>query len=118
MARAASTPLASLNRESCRPRPDPDESARRTRNDDGGHEEPVMLDVLQIVGAIAVLIPFVAVQLGRLEASAPVYLGANLAGSGVLAALALIDHDWGFLLLEGVWAAVAGGALVRRMATL
>jgi hypothetical protein len=77
-----------------------------------------MLDVLQIGGAIAVLIPFVAVQLGRLEPSALVYLWSNLAGSAVLAALALIDHDWGFLLLEGVWAAVAAGALLRRMATL
>jgi hypothetical protein len=77
-----------------------------------------MLDVLQIAGAVAVLIPFVAVQLGRLSPSAPVYLWFNLAGSGVLAALALIDQDWGFLLLEGVWAAVAAGALVRRIATL
>jgi hypothetical protein len=46
------------------------------------------------------------------------YLWFNLAGSGVLAALALIDQDWGFLLLEGVWAAVAAGALLRRLATL
>jgi hypothetical protein len=77
-----------------------------------------VLDVLQIAGAVAVLIPFVAVQLGRLSPSAPVYLWFNLVGSGVLAALALSDQDWGFLLLEGVWAIVAGGALVRRMATL
>jgi hypothetical protein len=77
-----------------------------------------MLDVLQIAGAVAVLIPFVAVQLGRLSPSAQVYLWFNLAGSGVLAALALIDRDWGFLLLEGVWAAVAAGALLRRLATL
>jgi hypothetical protein len=74
-----------------------------------------MLDVLQIVGAVAVLIPFVAVQLGRMKPSAPAYLWFNLGGSGVLAALALIDHDWGFLLLEGVWAAVAAWSLARRM---
>jgi hypothetical protein len=77
-----------------------------------------MLDVLQIVGAIAVLIPFVAVQAGRLRPSAAAYLWSNLVGSGLLAALALIDRDWGFLLLEGVWAAVAAGSLLRRMATL
>jgi hypothetical protein len=77
-----------------------------------------MLDVLQIAGAVAVLIPFVAVQLGRLSPGAPVYLWCNLAGSGVLAALALVDRDWGFLLLEGVWAAVAAGALRRRLARL
>jgi hypothetical protein len=77
-----------------------------------------MLDVLQIAGAVAILIPFVAVQLGRLKPEAPTYLWFNLVGSVTLAALALHDHDWGFLLLEGVWAIVAAGALVRRMATL
>jgi hypothetical protein len=77
-----------------------------------------MLDVLQIAGAVAVLIPFVAVQLGRLQPDARAYLWFNLVGSATLAALALHQRDWGFLLLEGVWAAVAAGALIRRMATL
>jgi hypothetical protein len=74
-----------------------------------------MLDVLQILGAIAVLIPFVAVQLGRLRPDARGYLAFNLVGSGLLAALALHDQDWGFLLLEGVWAVVAAWSLTRRL---
>jgi hypothetical protein len=73
-----------------------------------------MLDVLQILGAVAVLIPFVAVQLGRLEPTAKAYLWFNLIGSGLLAGLALHDSDWGFLLLEGVWALVAGWSLLRQ----
>ena len=77
-----------------------------------------MLDVLQIAGAVAVLIPFVAVQLGRLKPDAPAYLWFNLVGSATLAGLALHDHDWGFLLLEGVWAIVAAGALIRRTASM
>ena len=73
-----------------------------------------MLDLLQILGAIAVLIPFVAVQLGRLRPTAKAYLWFNLVGSSLLAGLALHDHDWGFLLLEAVWALVAAWSLLKQ----
>jgi len=66
-----------------------------------------MLDVLQILGALGVLIPFVWSQLGRMSLTSPLYLGLNFAGSALLAGLALHGSDWGFLLLEGVWALVA-----------
>ncbi len=35
-------------------------------------------------------------------------------GSVILAVLAALDHLWGFLLLEGVWALVSVGSLVSR----
>jgi hypothetical protein len=66
-----------------------------------------MLDVLQILGAVGVLIPFVLSQLGRMSLTSPAYLGLNLVGSALLAGLALHGRDWGFLLLEAVWADVA-----------
>lgn len=79
----------------------------------------MLLDVLQIVGALGVLIPFVWSQLGHLTLTSPLYLGMNLVGSGLLAGLALLGDNWGFLLLEGVWAVVAARgllalAMVRR----
>ncbi len=41
----------------------------------------------------------------------------NLVGSGLLAGLALLGDNWGFLLLEGVWAVVAArGLLALAMA--
>jgi hypothetical protein len=73
-----------------------------------------MLDLLQILGALAVLIPFVWVQLGTLRPTARGYLIFNLLGSGLLAVLALVDHSWGFLLLEAVWAVVAASSLLRK----
>ena len=76
-----------------------------------------MLDLLQIAGALGVLIPFAWQQLGALRATAPAYLWPNLAGSGVLAALALHEGQWGFLLLEGVWALVSAWSLTRRPVT-
>jgi hypothetical protein len=73
-----------------------------------------LAELLQIAGALAVLVPFAWSQLGTLPTTAPVYLWLNLAGSGLLAALALHDGQWGFLLLEGSWALVAAHGVLRR----
>jgi hypothetical protein len=73
-----------------------------------------MLTVLQIAGALGVLVPFVWVQLGTLQPTAAAYLVPNLLGSSVLTVLAAVGGNWGFLLLEGVWALVAGRSLLRR----
>jgi hypothetical protein len=39
----------------------------------------------------------------------------NFVGSAILAVLAWIDRQWGFLLLEGVWAIVSLWSLVQLM---
>jgi hypothetical protein len=71
--------------------------------------------VIQVAGSLVILIPFVLVQRGRLRPSAVPYLAANLVGSAVLAVDAALDAQWGFLLLEGVWATVSGVGLVRTL---
>ncbi|HVV57323.1 MAG TPA: hypothetical protein VHC45_03095, partial [Gaiellaceae bacterium] len=43
------------------------------------------------------------------------YLTLNFAGSFLLAAIALIQSQWGFLLLEGAWALVSAWALLRGL---
>ena len=43
----------------------------------------------------------------------PVYLALNLVGSVVLTAAAIVDFDWGFLLLEVVWALVSAWGLIQ-----
>jgi protein-S-isoprenylcysteine O-methyltransferase Ste14 len=73
-----------------------------------------MLVIVQIVGALLVLLPFTAQQLGKLRADAPAYLWPNLIGSALLAVLAIIGAQWGFLLLEGAWAGVSARALLAR----
>ena len=65
------------------------------------------LDVLEIVGAITVLVAFAASQAGRLGSHSRTYLALNLLGSAVLAAIAAVQSSWGFLLLEGSWAVVS-----------
>jgi hypothetical protein len=71
-----------------------------------------MLVALQIVGALLILAPFAAQQFGKLGADEAAYLWPNLIGSGALAVLAAINHQWGFLLLEGVWAAVTARSII------
>lgn len=75
-----------------------------------------VLQAVQIVGALLVLSGYVLAQAGRLSDSSVPYLLLNLLGSGALAVLAVIDRQWGFLLLEGVWAVVTAWSLVRRHA--
>jgi hypothetical protein len=69
--------------------------------------------VIQIVGALMILAGFAGAQLGRLRMDSYAYLVLNLVGSAVLAYLAVIEEQWGFLLLEGVWALVSAWSLGR-----
>ncbi len=69
---------------------------------------------VQVVGAILILAAFVAAQLGRLDAASPGYLWLNFVGSAILAVLAAVGPNWGFLLLECVWALVSGWSLWAR----
>ncbi len=71
-----------------------------------------MADVVQVVGALFILVPFASQQLRGLSPASAVYLWPNLVGSAILAVLALVDEQWGFLLLEAVWALVAIRGLV------
>lgn len=49
-----------------------------------------------------VLAGFAAAQRGLLDQKSRRYLVLNLIGSGILAVDAVVEQQWGFLLLEGV----------------
>lgn len=74
-----------------------------------------MDQVLQIAGAVLILGAFLLSQMNVLDGRSKIYLTLNLVGSAVLAWLALADADWGFVLLEGVWAIVSAVGLVREL---
>jgi|CXWJ01.1.fsa_nt_gi hypothetical protein len=75
-----------------------------------------MGQTIQVAGSLLILIPFVLGQFGRLAPTSPVYVASNLVGSLILAVEAALGRQWGFLLLEGVWAAVSAWALVAMIA--
>lgn len=72
-----------------------------------------LIDILEILGALTVLVAFAAAQAGRLDHRTVTYQALNLAGSLVLAVIALAQHSWGFLLLEGSWAIISLIGLFR-----
>lgn len=68
---------------------------------------------IQIAGSLLVLAGFICCQLGWMEAKSKNFLVLNLFGSGILAVDAFFGKQWGFLLLEGVWAAVSLASFAR-----
>ncbi len=72
-----------------------------------------MDQVIQILGALLILAAYAAVQFDRMETSSRAYLALNLLGSAILAVLAVSSSQWGFVLLEGVWAIVSAWGLLE-----
>ena len=75
----------------------------------------MMMDVLQVVGALLILAAFIAAQYGALSTHSVPYLVLNLAGAGLLTWIAFDDRDWGFLLLESVWTLVSAWGLAQGL---
>lgn len=71
--------------------------------------------LVQVAGSLLILAGFAAAQAGRMSILSARYLALNFVGSAILAALAWIDRQWGFLLLEGVWSLVSLWGLVQVM---
>lgn len=68
---------------------------------------------MQVVGALLILVAFAGAQFGKIDQHSRLYLVLNLLGSVVLTVLAYLDEQWGFLLLESVWAVVSFWGLVQ-----
>lgn len=72
-----------------------------------------MIQVIALVGSLLVLGAYIASQRGALRAEQRTYIALNFLGAGILAAVAIVERQWGFLLLEGTWALVSVYSLVR-----
>jgi hypothetical protein len=75
-----------------------------------------MIQAISIIGALLVLLPFAASQVGRLATQSFTYQLSNLVGSAGLFLVALIEVQYGFILLEGTWAIASGVGLIRLLA--
>ena len=72
-----------------------------------------MDQVTQVIGALFILVAFAAAQFGWMRLDSKAYLICNLLGSAILAVLAWEERQWGFLMLEGVWALVSAASLAQ-----
>ena len=72
-----------------------------------------MRQVIGIVGALLILLPFAASQLGRLRVMSYSYQLMNFAGATILTIIAVLERQYGFILLEGVWALMSVVGLSR-----
>jgi hypothetical protein len=75
-----------------------------------------MGQAIQLAGAIIILTAYAAGLTGRWSTDALPYLVLNLVGSVILAVIAAITSNWGFLLMEGVWSIVTAWQLIKRPA--
>ena len=74
-----------------------------------------MEQLVQVIGALLILTAFAAAQFGRLDQRSVSYLILNLVGSVILAVLAAVEEQLGFLLLESIWAIVSAWSLFEEL---
>jgi hypothetical protein len=73
-----------------------------------------MSQVVQVVGAVAILAAFVAAQVDVFDVRSWSYLWLNFLGALILGIVAWHERQYGFLLLEIVWTVVSAWGLVTR----
>ncbi|MDQ3856634.1 MAG: hypothetical protein M3281_09620 [Chloroflexota bacterium] len=72
-----------------------------------------LTQAISLAGALMILSAYIANQLGRLSRRSTTYTALNLVGSALLAYVAVVGWQLGFIVLEGTWALVSLYALIR-----
>lgn len=73
----------------------------------------MIVQVISVIGALLILFAYGAHQAQRLASTTVRYQTLNLLGSSALLVVAVLDWQWGFMLLEGTWAMISAAGLWR-----
>ena len=76
-----------------------------------------MTQIISLIAAMLILLPFALTQMSRMLTTSISHLSMNLAGSAALTVIAFANRQYGFILLEGVWAVMSAIGLLRALRT-
>lgn len=72
-----------------------------------------VIQVISVLGALAILVAYAANQLRWIGPSNRSYTLLNFLGAGTLSVVAVLEQQWGFLLLEAAWTLISACSLVQ-----
>jgi hypothetical protein len=75
----------------------------------------MVYQVIQLVGAVVILVAYALQSLKRLHAETLLYQTLNLIGGILLCTAAVAGRQYGFILLEGSWSLLSAYGVVRLM---
>lgn len=72
-----------------------------------------MNQAIAFIASVIVLGAYALLQTGKLSNEGRLFNFMNFVATGALALIAWLEHQWGFLFLEGTWSVVSMYALIK-----
>lgn len=78
----------------------------------------MIIQLISVAAALVVLFAYWMQQQGRWAAQNRWYLACNAVGTLILTVVAWVGTQWGFVLIEGIWAMLSFRSLLRVLQTV
>jgi hypothetical protein len=71
------------------------------------------IQAVSLLGAVMQLLAYALLQLGLLPRESYPYQVANVVGSLLMTIVAMLNHEYGFILMEAVWCLTSAYGLIK-----